>query len=158
MFSNFFLSLSNAVARPHLPAAKFFHFGQSLGPLDQTLSWCFIGVIMIGGLFFILASMSDIVLSAPGYRSLFGMYWAVWAAYGMWYVDVRFGLPFGLSRFHVLPVFLGAVAGTLLFQEIIGWLWGFFQPLEKGMMRCRHCREVISKLMIQCPYCNGKNS
>lgn len=156
----FFLSLTLAPAvwaRTPPPPMHFFHADQSLSSADQILGWVFIGTILAGGVLIILATLTDIVFAAPGYRSFLSMYVAVWAGYAIWYLDVRFGLPFGVTRFQILPVFLGGIAALLLFRETMDFLKEYLKPLEKGMIRCPRCREIYSELMIECPECRTKN-
>lgn len=120
---------------------------------DQVLNIIFLAVLVGGGVCLILAAFAGAEFWRPVLRSILGMYLSFWAAYGIWLLDLAFGLPYGVSRFKVIPVFLGATALFLFCHE----LWTFVQeksrPLETGFKRCPHCKAVIVALASECFYC-----
>ncbi len=122
-------------------------------PNDQVLNFIFLAVLIGGGAGLILAAFGSAEFWRPGLRSILGMYLSFWIAYGIWLLDLAFGLPYGVSRFKVISVFLGSTALLLGLRE----LWAFVRekgrPLEKGFKRCPFCKAVIVELATQCFYC-----
>ena len=103
---------------------------------DEILNIAFLAVIFGGGVCFLFAAFGGAEFWRPGLRSLFGMYLAVWIAYGIWLLDLAFGLPYGVSRFKVIFIFLGATAGLLVLRELAAWVSEKMRPMEKGYKKC----------------------
>lgn len=123
---------------------------------DQSLNIAFLVVIFGGGVGLLLMAFGGAEFWRPGLRSILGIYFAVWIAYGIWLLDLAIGLPYAVSRLKVIPVFLGTTAVILVVRELIEFLQEKARPLEEGMKRCPHCKAVIVRLATECFYCKGK--
>jgi hypothetical protein len=142
--------------RARIPYEKLVQYAMGRGGEDFKMNIVFVAVLLIGLIFFILSAVTGVDFSRPIMSGLFTMYLVSWIAYAIWITDLAFGLPYGLSRFQVLPFLFGAPL-TLL---IVTWMmttWNeHTRPLEAGYRRCRHCREVVMQITVQCPKCHGK--
>lgn len=137
-----------------IPYEAFFKHILSPKRSDFGLNLLFIVMIFGGALLLIFAHMSGIDFSRSLGGSLIVFYFFVWVAYGLWIIDLAFGLPFGLTRFTVVAVLLPAAAVILTMLEIRNYHSEQNQPLEAGYIRCQKCRKVILKLSVECPNCH----
>ena len=120
---------------------------------DQVLNIIFLAVLLGGGVCLILMAFAGAEFWKPVLRSVLGMYLSFWVAYGLWLLDLAFGLPYGVSRFKVIPIFLGAAALFLVLRELRTFVREKSRPLETGYKRCPHCKAVIVALATECFYC-----
>ncbi len=123
---------------------------------DQVLNIIFLAVLLGGGVCLILTAFAGAEFWRPVLRSVLGLYLSFWVAYGIWLLDLAFGLPYGVSRFKVIPVFLGATALFLLLRELWAFVREKSRPLETGFKRCPHCNAVILALSVECVYCKRR--
>lgn len=142
--------------RVRTPYEQLILYGTKPGGWDRFMNIAFLVIILggaVGLVFWALAGARFWEL-VPG--GVLGFYVAVWVSYGTWIFDLAFGLPWGWSRFAVVPLFLVSV--TVLFLAAAGrHLWAErLRPLEMGYRRCPHCHTVIEALLIECPFCRRK--
>jgi len=139
-----------------VPYQEFFKYVMSPGREDWVMNLSFIFLIIGGGVLLIIASLAgvDFYKSIPG--NFIVMYLAVWIAYGLWIFDLAFGLPWGLSRFSAIPVFLLSCVVSLAALEYWAYWREHKRPLEPGYRKCPHCGAVILKLATECSQCRRK--
>lgn len=136
-----------------IPYEKLILYGMKPGTWDMNANIFFLVLILGGavGLVFLSLYGADFSGTIPG--GLLSLYLAVWVAYGTWIFDLAFGLPGKLTRFWVVPLFLGTLV-FLFGVTVARKFWEeHYQPVDEGFRRCPHCRGIIEVLLIECRYC-----
>lgn len=139
--------------RVRIPYEDLIAYAMRPGTWDRTVNILFIFILVGGGVALVVAHMKGVEFHRLVPGGLVGLYLGVWISYGTWIFDLAFGLPWGWSRFVVIPLFLGCLlllfaigVGLEIYEERL-------RPLEHGYQRCPHCRAVIEGLLIECPEC-----
>ncbi len=120
---------------------------------DRVMNIVFIAVLF-GGLFlFAGVLLTGHSLQTPLFRQLTSLYGVFWFCYGVWFLDLFLELPFGWSRFQLVP---GIAGGSLVF--VLGQIFLAFMNrrrriIEDGYKVCPFCRAVITRLHLECPEC-----
>ncbi len=136
-----------------IPFEELFRYVQSPSPEDRALNIAFIFVLFGGLFFFFFGYRGGLSFQRPIVKKLVWLYGIFWFAYGVWFLDLAFELPFGWSRFQLVPAILSAATLGLVFQ----WLQEVWrnqrQLISDGYRRCPHCSAIILKLNVECPEC-----
>lgn len=120
---------------------------------DRLLSMMFVGVLF-GGLFvFAGALLAGISFQTPFLRQLMTFYGIFWFAYGLWFLDLVLELPFGWSRFQLVPGILGVSFFYAALQNLLRVIKHRRLSIAEGYEVCPHCKAVIPKLHLECPEC-----
>lgn len=142
----------------YIPYEQFFQYVMNPGREDWIMNVALVILILGGGVLLVTASLTGVEFSAPPASSLLTMYVMVWIAYAAWIFDLAFGLPFGLSRTAVVPLFLVLVSLSILTLDLLAYLSDRARPLEEGYRRCPHCSGIIVALSTECMHCRKKVS
>ncbi|MDD5671274.1 MAG: hypothetical protein PHN49_06525 [Candidatus Omnitrophica bacterium] len=123
---------------------------------DRVVVSVFAVVLFLGaiGLFFAYWNGVSFLKGLPWV--CFRIYLCVGVASALWVVDWTSGLPWGLSRFKVVPWFLAGAVCYFMAREIFRFGWERYGPVQKGFARCRHCGHIFPELMLECPECHRK--
>lgn len=109
---------------------------------------------ILGGIFLMVGcGLMGMDFSGRVGTALLIFYISIWISYGIWIVDIAFTLPLGLSRFHLIPLFLGGEVLALGGWLIAGHWKDRSRPLEVGYRRCPHCQAIILTLSVVCDRC-----
>ena len=124
--------------RRGLPLKELLSYVLDPAPRDRVMNIAFILVLLLGGAALAVASMvgSDFSKAVP--RAFVGMYVSFWIAYGLWFLDLIVGLPWGWSRFYVVPIFLSVALVFFIVYELVAMWNERYRPLEQGYRRCPH--------------------
>ncbi|MBI3307396.1 MAG: hypothetical protein HYZ84_06310 [Candidatus Omnitrophica bacterium] len=138
------------------PYEQLILYGTKPGGWDRLMNIVFIVLILGGAVALVFWALAGAQFWEVVPSGILGLYVAVWVSYGTWIFDLAFGLPGGLSRFTVVPIFFGSM--TLLFViSVVRHFWlERLRPLETGYRRCPHCHAVIEMLLIECSSCRRK--
>ncbi len=136
-----------------IPFEELFRYVQSPSPEDRAMNILFIFVLFGGLFFFFFGYRTGLDFESPVVKKLTWFYGVFWFAYGIWFLDLAFELPFGGSRFQLVPAVLSAAAISFLAQTLYEIWKSRRQLLEAGYRRCPHCSAVILKLNVECPEC-----
>jgi len=123
---------------------------------DRVVVSVFAVVLFLGaiGLFFAYWNGVPFLKGLPWV--CFRIYLCVGIASALWIVDWTRGLPWGLSRFKIVPWFLAGAVCYFMAREIFRFGWERYGPVQKGFVRCRHCGQIFPELMLECPECHRK--
>lgn len=136
-----------------IPFEDFFHFLRNPGSFDQSMCYGFFVALLIGGAGLLIFGIQGGDFSRHIALCFLLFYLAIWIAYGLWLLDLFFGLPWGWTRFYAVPVFL-AVMLVLDVSFLLKGMWDeYHRPLEKGYRRCPGCRAVVERVRVECPAC-----
>lgn len=120
---------------------------------DRVMNIVFIAVLF-GGLFlFAGVLLTGQSLQSPLFRQLTALYGVFWFCYGIWFLDLFLELPFGWSRFQLVP---GIAGGSLVFvlgQNFLTFMNRRRRVIEDGYKVCPFCSAVITRLHLECPEC-----
>ncbi len=139
-----------------IPFAEFFRYAMSPDRPDVFYVVFFVASILIGAVLLILGHFMEVDFSRPILRNLPAFYVMIWLSYGVWIMDLAFGLPFEWKRSVVIPILLVGSAGYMTILEGISYYKERNRPLEEGYRRCPHCRQPVVLLAIECPHCRRK--
>ncbi|MBI3313459.1 MAG: hypothetical protein HYZ83_04440 [Candidatus Omnitrophica bacterium] len=142
--------------RVRTPYEQLAFYGLRPGGWDRFMNIAFLVIILGGAVALVFWALAGAQFweTIPG--GILGLYVAVWVSYGTWIFDLAFGLPWGWSRFVVVPVFLGSMLFIFL-ASVTREIWEErLRPLEQGYKRCPYCRAVIEELLIECSVCRRK--
>ncbi|MBN1688873.1 MAG: zinc ribbon domain-containing protein [Candidatus Omnitrophica bacterium] len=138
------------------PFRDFVSYVVNPAPEDRFMNILFILVLLLGGGTLAIGAFQGVDFGRPFARSLWNIYILFWFAYGLWIFDLVFGLPWGWSRFQIIPIFLTGFVVVFVGLDIISAWQEKWRPLEKGYRRCPHCRAPVIELMTECPECHEK--
>jgi len=138
-----------------VPYYEFIQYLMNPKREDAVMNVAFVVIILGGGVLLILASLRGVDFSEGVAGSLLSVYMVIWLSYGLWIFDLAFGLPFGWSRFYVIPIFLGGTSITLIICEMVSAWQDKHRPLEAGYKRCSKCGAAVPKLMVECSECRA---
>jgi hypothetical protein len=145
-----------AEIQAYIPYEQFFKYVMDPRREDWVMNVALVILILGGGVLLVIASLTGVDLSVPPGSSLLTMYVMIWIAYAVWIFDLAFGLPFGLSRTAVVPLFLVIVSLLILTMDLMAYLNDRRRPLEEGYCRCPHCSGIIVALSTECIHCRKK--
>lgn len=128
----------------------------SLGPVQLPANAIMIVAALVLSASLMIGALSGMEFWRPPGRGLLAFYFFFWIAYGAWLYDIVRGLPFGLTRFYFVPRFLGIAALIIAVWELVTVWQKNRALLEDGYRRCPHCKEVIVRLAVECPFCKEK--
>ncbi len=140
----------------YIPYEQFFKYVMDPRRDDWVMNVALVILILGGGVLLVTASLTGVDLSAPPGSSLLTMYVMIWIAYSVWIFDLAFGLPFGLSRTTVVPLFLVIIVLSILTLDLLAYLSDLARPMEEGYRRCPHCKGIIVTLATECIHCRKK--
>ncbi|MFZ5802417.1 MAG: hypothetical protein ACOY3K_04820 [Candidatus Omnitrophota bacterium] len=138
------------------PFPEFFAYLMDPKREDFLMNLILVIMIVGGGIFLVLAQIRGVEWSPSFPGALAMVYLFVWVAYGLWISDLAFGLPWGLPRIVVVPVFLLLTAVPTMGLEIFFYFREKNKPLAEGFRRCPHCKAPVLELSIECPECKKK--
>lgn len=120
---------------------------------DRTMNIVFIAVLFGGLFFFAGALLTGQSLQTPLFRQLSALYGVFWFCYGIWFLDLFLELPFGWSRFQLVPGIAGASLVLVIGQNILSALNRRRRIIEDGYKVCPFCAAVVPRLHLECPEC-----
>ncbi|MDP3919919.1 MAG: hypothetical protein Q8R76_03835 [Candidatus Omnitrophota bacterium] len=123
------------------------------GSEDKRMNVAFIAVLFGGLALFGVSWLLGVELPRSLGGSLAVLYLAVWVAYGVWILDLAFGLPYGLSRFKVIPIFLTSVFVMVIGIEMASLTQERRKVVADGYRLCPHCQEPLPELLVECLAC-----
>lgn len=124
--------------------------------LDVSVTIFFVVVLSLGVVYFILTQLTNIELRGAFTQHLFSLFFMVCMAYLFWMTDLVFGLPFGWSRFELVPAFFGIGLTWFFIAGFIAYWREISTPIAQGYRRCPGCKSIILKLSVRCPECRRK--
>jgi hypothetical protein len=137
----------------HIPFEKLIGYATGSDRPDYVMNIAFITILAGGGILLVLLKMTGVDFSRPFLSSVVTLYVISWIAYGIWVTDLAFGLPFGWSRFDVVPIlFIVPTVLLLLSRGITAWIESR-QPVEAGYKKCSRCRAIMMDVLKECPRC-----
>ncbi len=107
--------------RVRIPYEQLIQYGLAPGHWDRWVNIFFLAVIILGGFVWVIALLRGEDMHEFWAAGLTGIYLAVWVSYLTWIFDLAFGLPWGWTRFAVVPVF---------------WDWSCFFSSRPGGCMC----------------------
>ena len=124
--------------------------------LDTAVNIFFVIVLLAGVVFFILTQLMNIELRGSFSRFLFYLYFMIGISYLFWITDLVFGLPFGWSRFRLVPILMGTGFVSFSLAGSVAYWRETKIPIARGFRKCPGCKSIILELSLQCPQCGKK--
>ncbi len=124
--------------------------------LDSAINIFFAVVLISGIVFFIFTQMANVEPRGAFSRYLFPLFFTTGISYLFWFNDLVFGLPFGWSRYQIVPVLMGAGLAYFLIAGSVTFWQEKSKPIAEGYKRCPKCKAIILKLVVECPECGKK--
>jgi hypothetical protein len=135
------------------PFGEFIQFAANPRRRDASFVLLFAILIVGCGVMLFFSSLLGYEFTGPFSWNLPNLYFILIISYGLWLTDLAVGLPFGWSRYTVVPILLGSGLAFFVISGLVSHWIERTRPLEEGYRRCPHCRAVIHKLLTQCPEC-----
>jgi len=120
---------------------------------DQLMKYMFPIVLLAGFVFFFYTKLSGSTMPDLIVDAVLFVYLFCWIAYGTWWVGLNFGLPFGWSRFYVVPTLLLFPLGVIGLLKALSFFTKS-QEMPSGMRKCPHCGAEVTRLETVCSECN----
>lgn len=136
-----------------IPYKRLMEYMKDSSAPDALMGYGFLAILLGGGVLLLLTGLMGADFSHHGMGYLVVFYIFTWVAYGVWLLDLVYGLPVGLDRFQIMLLMYAGLLVVLAGVEVVRIRHERSQPLEPGFMRCPKCGEVVPKLLVSCPRC-----